>query len=223
MLTNRYNEEEIIQRLTKYRGSSISQKELLFLLICGFLGKENASKKVNQFFLQYTDLRQIKDLSDIELMEIVESEHDVQMFRALCEFAERLNKRPKLTLGKIYTSQEIGEEMSLELGLYLQEVLFVILLDTKNQIIAKKIVFQGTLDTATVHPREIFRFALQYAAARIIVVHNHPSGDTVPSKNDLQLTKRIEECGNMIGIGLLDHIIVGSSQYLSMREEKILS
>ncbi|MDN2453042.1 DNA repair protein RadC [Lactobacillus sp. UCMA15818] len=223
MLTSRYDEEEIIQRLTKYKGASLSQKELLFILICGFLGKEKAGKKVNQFFLQYTDLRQIKDLSDIELTEFVGSKYGVQMCRALCEFAERLNKRPKLTLGKIYTSQEIGEEMSLELGLSLQEVLFVILLDTKNQIVAKKIVFQGTLDTATVHPREIFRFALQYAAARIMIVHNHPSGDTVPSKNDLQLTKRIAECGDIIGIGLLDHIIVGSSQYMSMREEKILS
>lgn len=223
MLTCRYNKEEIIQRLSKYKAESLSERELLFIFICGFLGNEKATKKVNNFFLKYTDLRQLKDLSEIELMEIVESENGVQMCKALCEFAKRLNKRPKLTLGKVYSSQEIGEEMVLEIGLKLQEVLLVILLDTKNQIIAKKVIFQGTLDTATVHPREIFRFAVQYAAARIMIVHNHPSGDTVPSKNDLQLTKRIEACGDMIGIGLLDHIVVGSSKYLSMREEKILS
>lgn len=156
------------------------------------------------------------------MLDILEDEHSVIMFKALCELSERLNKRPRFTLGKIYTSQEIGETMSLELGMHLQEILTVILLDTKNQIIAKNI-FKGTLDTATVHPREIFRFALQYSAARIMIVHNHPSGDTTPSKNDLQLTKRIEECGNLVGIGLLDHIIVGSESYLSMREEKILS
>ena len=103
-----------------------------------------------------------------------------------------------------------------------QESLVCFFLDTKNQVLEQKKIFKGTLNSATVHPREIFKEALRLSTARIIVVHNHPSGDTTPSENDLSLTKRLEECGHLLGIELLDHIIVGNSSYLSMREENII-
>ena len=72
------------------------------------------------------------------------------------------------------------------------------------------------------HPREIFREAVKYSSARILLAHNHPSGNPTPSPQDIQFTKRMEECGEMMGIQLLDHIILGDSGYISLREENFL-
>ncbi|QVK19309.1 hypothetical protein KHQ81_06360 [Mycoplasmatota bacterium] len=111
----------------------------------------------------------------------------------------------------------------------MQEHLIVICLDTKNRIIAVKTVFIGLLNRSIVHPREVFNFALLSASASIIVAHNHPSGDVRPSPQDISITKRLNEVGELIGIELLDHIIIGNQydesdiKYSSMREEKILN
>jgi DNA repair protein RadC len=111
----------------------------------------------------------------------------------------------------------------------MQEHLIVICLDTKNKIIAVKTAFVGSLNKSVVHPREIFNFALLSSSASIIVAHNHPSGDVRPSQQDISVTKRLSEVGELIGIELLDHIIIGNQydeldvKYLSMREEKYLS
>ena len=128
-----------------------------------------------------------------------------------------INKEP----GAEEKFKEVQEAWDV-LGDEKQEALVCFFLDTKNQVLEQKKIFKGTLNSATVHPREIFKEALRLSTARIIVVHNHPSGDTTPSENDLSLTKRLEECGHLLGIELLDHIIVGNSSYLSMREENII-
>lgn len=94
-----------------------------------------------------------------------------------------------------------------------QEHLDVIFLDTKNFVIGEQTIFVGSLNSAPVHPREIFHAAVEISAAHIILVHNHPSGNENPSQNDRQLTKRIKECGLMMEIDLLDHIIIGNGYY----------
>jgi DNA repair protein RadC len=99
-----------------------------------------------------------------------------------------------------------------------QEEFHVVCLDTKNQVLATHQVSVGTLDASLVHPREIFRAAIKDAAASIILVHNHPSGDPSPSKQDRQVTQRMEEAGRMLGIEVLDHIVLGSSGSVSIRE-----
>jgi DNA repair protein RadC len=99
-----------------------------------------------------------------------------------------------------------------------QEEFHVVCLNTKNQVIATHRVFVGTLNASLVHPREIFRTAIKDCASSIILVHNHPSGDPTPSREDYQATQRLEESGKLLGIDVLDHVVLGSPNCVSIRE-----
>lgn len=220
-LTNKLTVQELIKRVQKFGAESLSDHEVLAVIFREVFGNKKINPKTAELD-EYSDLRQLKYFSDEEWKCLLKSKENVAYAKVLCEFAQRLERRPKLTLGKIYSSQGIGEQMIDEIGMFEQEVLVVILLDTKNQVLARKIIFKGTLDAATVHPREIFKFAFRYSAACLIIVHNHPSGVTTPSENDLKLTKRMEHSSKILGVAFLDHIIVGSTSYFSMREEKII-
>ena len=101
-----------------------------------------------------------------------------------------------------------------------QEEFHIVTLDTKNQVIATHQITVGTLDASLVHPREVFRAAIKDAASSIILVHNHPSGDPTPSREDFAVTKRLEESGQTIGIEVLDHIVLGAFQSISIREHR---
>jgi len=90
-----------------------------------------------------------------------------------------------------------------------QEQFWIVTLNTKNKVTGLHHITTGTLDASLVHPREVFRAALLDSASSIILVHNHPSGDTTPSKEDLMVTKRLEECGQTLGVDVLDHIVIG--------------
>ena len=99
-----------------------------------------------------------------------------------------------------------------------REEFHIVTLDTKNQIIDTHQVSVGTLDASLVHPREVFRPAIKDAASSIILVHNHPSGDPTPSREDFAVTQRLEEAGQNLGIDVLDHIVLGSFRCVSIRE-----
>lgn len=99
-----------------------------------------------------------------------------------------------------------------------QEAFIVCTLSQKHQIIDRHMVTLGTLTASLVHPREVYRPALMDAAAAVLCVHNHPSGDTEPSDEDVAITKRLEKAGDLLGIRLLDHIIVGRNGYFSFVE-----
>lgn len=97
----------------------------------------------------------------------------------------------------------------------------VILLDTKNQVLGTELVSVGSLSTSIVHPREIFKSPLRRSAAAIILVHNHPSGDPAPSREDIEVTRRLTEAGRLMGIEVLDHLVIGDQRYTSFREQGI--
>lgn len=101
-----------------------------------------------------------------------------------------------------------------------QEEFHIVTLDTKHQVIDSHQITVGTLDASLVHPREVFRAAIRDAAASIILVHNHPSGDPTPSREDIAVTRRLESAGELIGIEILDHIILGQTQ-ISLREHEL--
>lgn len=110
--------------------------------------------------------------------------------------------------------QEIGDEAN--------EVVLVVVLNTKNEINAIHRTFTGSLNTSVAHPREIFRTAILNNGARIMLFHNHPSGNIEPSNADIAFTRRIIDCGEMLGIEVIDHIIITNSEYYSMKENIIL-
>ncbi|MDO9573706.1 MAG: DNA repair protein RadC, partial [Candidatus Contubernalis sp.] len=99
-----------------------------------------------------------------------------------------------------------------------KEYFKVILLNTKNQIISTELISIGSLNSSIVHPREIFSVAVKKVSAAVILVHNHPSGDPTPSREDIEVTKRIVQAGEIIGISVLDHMIIGEGRYYSFRE-----
>ena len=102
---------------------------------------------------------------------------------------------------------------------YAEENLWLITLDTKNSITGIFTVSTGSLNSSLVHPREVFKRAMLQNAASIIICHNHPSGDPTPSKDDIGITKRLYEAGEILGIKLLDHIIAGDNSYTSLKEK----
>jgi len=111
----------------------------------------------------------------------------------------------------------------LEIHLQLIEYFYVLTLDTKNKITGIFEVSRGTLNASIVHPRDVFQRAILQNANCIMLVHNHPSGDTTPSREDLSVTKRLEEAGNLLGIKVLDHIIIGDEyKYLSFKQEGLI-
>lgn len=108
-----------------------------------------------------------------------------------------------------------------------QEEFHVLLLDQKSRLIADRVITRGLVDKTPVHPREIFRPAIRESCSRIILVHNHPSGDPTPSRQDIAATRVLKEAGDLLGITVIDHLIIGAESasypmgYLSMKEEKI--
>lgn len=103
-----------------------------------------------------------------------------------------------------------------------REVFGFLALDTKNKVIGVHPVFAGTLNESIVHPREVFKAAILNKAAGIILFHNHPSGDTEPSNADIDANRRMTDAGNILGIKVLDHIIMGDRRYLSFKERGLI-
>ena len=103
-----------------------------------------------------------------------------------------------------------------------QEVLGILILNTKHKIVAVHEISRGTLNASMVHPREVFKPAVLHNAAAIICFHNHPSGDPTPSREDVEITKRLVEAGKIMAIEVLDHLIVGDERYVSLKERGVM-
>lgn len=118
----------------------------------------------------------------------------------------------------IHSSKDAAEYLNDVLSLEKQEKFYCLYLNTKNKIIYEKTVFIGSLNASIVHPREVYKEALRRSAASVIVAHNHPSGDPTPSREDINVTKRLVKVGEVMGIECLDHIIIGDGRYVSLKE-----
>lgn len=108
------------------------------------------------------------------------------------------------------------------LGEEKREFFVAILLNTRHHVKHIQIVSIGSLATSIVHPREVFRYAIERSAAAIVLCHNHPSGETSPSEDDMDITQRLSKCGDLLGIEVLDHIILGTGEPFSFREQGLL-
>ena len=152
----------------------------------------------------------------------VEVEWKQEVVTEIVRVKQIVMERPIQYQDTIASTQEAGRFGVSEIGDEAQEVVLVVILNTKNKINAIHRVFTGSLNSSVAHPREIFRSALLNNGARILVYHNHPSGNTEPSEADIIFTKRMEEAGSILGIDLLDHIIISGNEWLSLREYGIL-
>lgn len=137
---------------------------------------------------------------------------------AVFELGRRILEREQQEGFAIHNAADVAAYMRPRLRLLQHEEFHVLLLDTKHRVVAGSCVSQGTLNTAPAHPREVFRDAVRRAAAAVVLVHNHPSGDPSPSVDDQRTTRRLVEAGRILGIDVLDHVILGDPTYYSCRE-----
>jgi DNA repair protein RadC len=173
--------------------------------------------------MKYPQFNQLSQITLDELMEFkgVGKAKAIQILAAI-ELGKRINTYVLERGFQIKSPTDCADYIAEEVKYLEQEHFIGIYLDTKNRVLAKKTLFVGSLNRAIVHPREIFKEALRYGCASIIVAHNHPSGDPTPSTQDIATTKRLMEIGELMGIEVLDHLVIGSDGYISMREEKYI-
>jgi DNA repair protein RadC len=137
---------------------------------------------------------------------------------AAVELGRRTLLRETMQRPRMTNAREIARHLMPQFGASLVEQFGVVMLDTRNHVLRIKIVSIGSLDQAVVHPREVFREAAAASAAAIVLFHNHPSGDPTPSPDDVALTRRLADAGEIMGIEVLDHLILGDGRFFSMRE-----
>lgn len=209
------------ERMEKVGEKSLSNQELLAILLRTGSKDKHVMKLSLEILTYFEHMHRLKEASLNEMMKIkgVGKIKAIEL-RAAIEFGCRIYQSTQIKYGKISSSHQIAQVLIHELRGMQQEHLICMYLNTKNEVIKKETIFKGSLNQSIAHPREVFKGAMKYSAARILIAHNHPSGDPVPSNQDIQFTKRIEYCGKMMGIELLDHLIIGEKTYISLREEQ---
>lgn len=163
-------------------------------------------------------IRQLSEMSITELIKEGLTKNASHQLVAAFKIAKCLMRSKNKPAYKINSPQDVSDYLMDKLRFNKQEHFYCLCLNTKNEIIHEKTIFVGSLNSSIVHPREVFNEAIRHASASIIVAHNHPSGNPSPSKEDIQVTKRLKEAGEVVGIELLDHIIIGDGTYRSLKE-----
>lgn len=220
MLRDLPHEERPRERMMHYGAESLSQAELLAILLRTGTRRESAIHIAQQMLGKIGGLRGLVDLSIEELTEIngIGPAKAVQL-KAGIELGRRL-ANSRFTMPVIIRSPQDAAEILTEQLRYLQKEHFVCLfLNTKNHVIGQETLSMGSLNASIVHPREVFRAAIKCSSASIICAHNHPSGDPTPSPEDISLTSRLLKAGEIVGIEVLDHLIIGDNGFVSLKEK----
>lgn len=217
--------ERPYEKCERFGAEALTETELLAVLLRTGVEGESVLALARKLLCANgtEDLLSLYDWSKESLMKI-RGIGKIKAIQILCllEFAKRLSKAAALPKLCFETAKSIADYYMHDMCHLKQEHLKLLLLDTKIKLIGEKDVFVGTKDASLVSPRELFIEALQKQASNVILLHNHPSGDPTPSKEDILVTKRIQAAGKMIGIELLDHIIIGNNCYISFHEKKII-
>lgn len=210
-------EERPRERLINLGAENLSNEELLAILLKS--GTKDSSVKVlaSNILKQLNSINELKDITLESLMKIkgIKQAKACELLASI-ELGKRINQKiSNINQIKIVDSQSVYEYYKNILGDKKQEHFYCVYLDTKNRIIKDKLLFVGTINESLVHPREIFKEAYLLSASAIICIHNHPTGNVIPSKNDIIITNQLKEVGNLLGINLVDHIIIGKNDYYS--------
>lgn len=206
-----------------YGGTSgLSNSELLALIIRTGTGEKSAIRLADEV-ISYANAR-IGDLGMAEVRELTEidgiGEAKACSIVAAMELSRRLiSDRQAAVRDRVRDSRQVAELLMEEMMYEKRELFMTLNLDSKLRVESKSVISIGNVDSAPVHPREVFGPAIRRGAAAVIVAHNHPSGDPSPSAQDIEVTKRLIAASEIIGIKLLDHVIIGNGVYTSMKSE----
>lgn len=216
-------EERPRERLIKHGSEQCSNQELLAILLRTGTKEESVLQLATRVLTAFEGISQLRGASIEELCHVkgIGPTKAVQLLAAI-ELGRRavLERRSELT--SIRSPKDGADYVMEDLRHLSQEHFMALYLNTKNQVIHKQTLFIGSLNASIVHPREVFKEALRRSAASILCFHNHPSGDPTPSREDIEVTKRLVDCGQMLGIEVLDHIIIGDKKFVSLKEKGIV-
>lgn len=213
------------ERLIEYGSDSLSNEELLAIILKQ--GTRNKSAKELGLDL-LNSINNINELENITLEKLKEikgiGQAQALTLLATIELGKRIflknNYSKKYVLNN---SKDIYDYMKYLMNNKKQEYFYCLYVNNKKELIERKLLFMGTVNRSTVHPREVFKNAYLCSASGIICVHNHPTGDINPSNEDIFFTKSLVSIGNMNGIPVLDHVIIGNDNYYSMHDSGIIN
>lgn len=212
------------EKMLTYGCQSLSNAELLAIILSTGT-REKTAIDLARGILNRTNegLRSLTNCTIEELMEIrgVGLAKASQIIAAV-ELGKRIALTANVNNYRIQGPEDVSNLVMEEMRYLNKEKFDIILLNTKNNVIAIENISVGSLNASIVHPREVFNVAIRRSSSAIILTHNHPSGDPKPSSEDINITKRLIEAGTIIGINVLDHIIIGDGIYFSMKEHDII-
>jgi DNA repair protein RadC len=211
------------ERLIQSGAASLSNQELLAILLRTGTKAESVLQLSNRLLTSFDGLNLLKDasLEEITKTKGIGLAKAVQIMAAV-ELGRRIGNLAFDDRYSIRSPEDGANYVMNDMRFLAQEHFVCLYLNTKNQVLHKQTIFIGSLNASIVHPREVFKEAFRRSAASIICVHNHPSGDPTPSREDIEVTKRLVECGRIIGIDILDHLIIGEKKFISLKEKGYL-
>lgn len=211
--------ERPVEKCLSLGVESLSNRELLALLINSGTKEKSAMELAEEVlakddagicYLRESSLEELMSISGI-------GKAKAARIAAAAELGKRIASKPLNTGVKIENDEDIADIFMEDMRHQKREIFKALLLNSKGGIISTETISIGELNSTVVHPREVFSKAVKKSAAAIVFIHNHPSGDPMPSKEDFATTARLVECGKLLGIRVIDHLVMGDGRYISMR------
>lgn len=220
----RRTDETSIERLADVGSTALSVCELLALLLRARGARESATAVSARLVTRFPSSAQVAQAGLPDLVR----EGGLSLWQAAVviaarELGRRLYAAPPARRPTVRTPADVAALVGSDMRYLDREYFRVVLLNTRHDMLAIEEVAVGGLNSAVIHPREVFKAAIRASAAAVILVHNHPSGDPEPSADDLRITARLAEAGRILGIEVLDHVVVGDGRYVSLRERGALA
>ena len=210
------------ERLQKFGAEALSAQELLALILGRGIAGESVMVTVQRLLSTFGNVKAISEASLEELSQV----RGIGLAKAAqIKAAFELAKRSEVEVGEkifIKTAEDAVKLVKPKLKDKKKEYFLILSLDSRNNLIKISEISIGSLNANLVNPREIFKEAIQALANSIILIHNHPSGDAIPSKDDIDITKQLIDAGEIMGITILDHIVIGNQDYKSMKDKELL-
>lgn len=209
------------ERLQKFGIEALSAQEILALILGRGISGESVMVTAQRLLSQFGSVKgiagaSVEELSQVKGIGLAKS----AQIKAAFELANRLEGYSEAGEKPIVkTPEDVAGLVKVRLKGKKKEHFLALMLDTRSRLIKVAEISIGSLDGSIVHPREVFKEAISASAASVVFVHNHPSGDPAASEDDVRLTKRLAEAGDIMGIDVLDHIIIGDNKYLSLKRE----
>lgn len=209
----------IREKLQKYGTDSLTTQELIAVILGTGIKDCDITKLSAQVLIESDNLRQL-NFDSLLKQKGVGNAQACKLLAAV-ELGARKIERDVLPKEQISLSK-LGKHLIKKIGNSPQEKLIAVYLDNGFHVIKEQVVFMGTVDSATVHPRDILRVGLKLGAPQLIICHNHPGGSLVASPEDRRFSQRLKECCELVGINLVDHIIVTRQEFLSFKAQDLI-